>query len=876
VCSLPKLKIHSHCSSGATERIIYDITMLSYEAFMSSGKHTASEIIAFKRQMAEMRKTGNNVIRLPQQPYAIVVDPFVIPPTLPGGQVPITPSTEEIVGKFSSIRYFYSAESIRRVVNGKETLLKNELQSFATGALDNLPGTCIGTAMARKGLEGNEADFKEVTKDLGKWYYGGGTLRGLMERLHTQMGDKKKGTGFPNQKLSDAEKAFIHRVLPIDKSSLKGLVGISPSEANPLMSDKANAGAPWCSKDVHVEDVIEEIVEGANHLYKLAVIGYKELREYLTVTNRAEGVVMLKNKRELQERSKFLTKVRPYYVFPGKLRYIFAAISDSYSNAKQNFQKNSDSISAFKFSWMYGGAIELTSWIATRKSKGSGLYALSWGDDQLWVVVCVSGETVVFCPDVVGMDMHLGVNTMTFATEKIIRDFGDKMDLSWQRLTILHGQYAHNHPTLVHHSLVFNKGGVKAEESSPQLSSGVNLTTYFDEVGSARIVFRAKPILSACKDANDAINKFQLVRKVVQVELGMTFKEETCAGQIFDESTMELHLPFLGMTAMNVEIEGLKALIPIPDIPKLSASLFYSKYSKKDEERFDALLSKCVGLCASGGYVNRLFYHVCRRVYEYHSQKAQPSNKFLKWTEGVIPKHVIEFLDHTGEEKTKPFPSRRWFLSLYLDPTIGAVEREMQIPTPATKDTLFTDAEIELLKQLELEETTDWVEIDARSGSVPQGTVDYKHAEPVVSKTVPKEKAGLMPPNYLRREEKLKKMQERSKQKHRVKLKQWSDQKASNDKKYKGKEPEELVFEPDYEADEEVENKLEKDAQDAAEEQFQAEEDLMNWRNQMLADQSAGRWIPVYDSDSDAEEFDEKKYDASGFEVRGRAMEDPD
>jgi len=741
--------------------------MESYAEFMSSGKRSLQEIIAWKRSNIGM--FGKQAVFTPaaNDQYQVVVTPFVVPAKLTGGGA-THPSNEEVRSMLSQVQGFEFLESIRsHDASGKETIATNKSQLYTVGALNNLPGTLIGMCMARKGVEGNEEDFKIVTSELNDYYYGGGTARGLFTRILEQMGNKSRI--FPDPVVGKAEEEYIRRVLPIDYSKLQNLNGVSPSELEIKINYKAHAGAPWFDPKVRVEHVAEEILSGAVDLYNLASEGYDKLKDHLQNVKRDEGVVILKNKRELSKRKNYLSKVRPYYVYPGKLRFLFSCIIDSYSDAMQNAWDNKESISAFRFSWVYGGAVKLASWVASRRAYGSGFYPLSWGDDQLWVVVCTNGDVCIAAPDVIGMDMSLGNNTIKFHTKKIISEYSGKMDEVWKRVTVLYGQYLHNHPVLAYHALVVKKSG-------RSLSSGVNGTTAADFTGSARITFRAEPILSECKTVEDVVLGMKKVNEVITKELGMTFKDETMVVSVFNDETLTIDVPFLGMYTQNISIDGLAGLVPIPDIPKLSASLFYSKYSKNDVDQISALLSKCVGICASGGYTNLLLYNVCKRMYGFHADKAQPLHD-LDWMGGALPDEVSEFLHHEKGQSTKPFPTRRWFMSLYLQDEHRKAEQSYQNKfksgqvkdgTPGTGYEM-TEEEFELLAP-EIKESEDWAEMDRVSAKTAQGNaVNEIKVSAVGGLVVSKEKAGLMPPDYERRKLKWERCKCRSEARYRLK-----------------------------------------------------------------------------------------------------------
>jgi len=554
----------------------------------------------------------------------------------------------------------------------------------------------------------------------------------------------------------------------------------------------AHAGAPWFDPKTRVYDVMEEIAEGAQHLYKLAAEGYGVLKEYLTKTKPAEGIVLLKNKRELSKRSNAFVKVRPYYVYPGALRYLFACAS-SYSESLQNYWENGKSISAFRFSWLYGGSQRLLKFVEDQMvlmPKGvGGLKGLSWGDDQFWVVICRNGDVVLFAPDVVAMDMSLQKNTIVGGYgRKMLMDYADKIDEVWKRVLTLQVQYSYNHPVLVHHSIVMQK--------SRGASSGVHNVTHIDMVGSARIMYRANKVFVGVGSADEAVVRMQALQKVIQVELGMTFKAETMVGALFKPGQKTISVPFLGMHTDWVTIDGVAYVVPIPDIGKLTASLFYAATSKTDTTRVSALLSKCVGLCASGGYTNLLFYHTCKRTYDFHKGSTVPMMD-VEWMGGEVPKQLREFLDHGELATAKEFPTRRWFLQLYLpEGTLPA-----SVAVGENKPTSVVTSEEEELLSFQLKPGASWADIDQASSSVAAGPdVDMLTAAPVTLPKVDKDKAGKFPPDLARRAIKLRRIEQRSLARIAERRLQLQHVRQKN-VKYRGKAEDELDLDMEYEAD---------------------------------------------------------------------------
>nr|UHS71745.1 MAG: RNA-dependent RNA polymerase [Permutotetraviridae sp.] len=866
---------------------------MSYAQFVSSGKRTPAEIIAFKR-LNQTVKATEAFSETP--PFQVVVKNFVIPAQVPGTSLNTTPSDAEVKQLLSGIRGFTFAESVKiKDDKGKVGLAKNLSQLYTTGNVDNLPGTAITTCMARKGLEGSQEDFDLLTKDIGLWYYGGGTFRGLLERLRTGHGLASEIR--PDPSVSADEFKFICSVLPCDRSKLPNLKGRPPTEVQIAINYLAHAGAPWFDPKVRVYDVIEEIADQAQQLYNLAAESYEGLKRYLEKDHPERGLVILKNKRELSKRDKAFTKVRPYYVLPGGLRYLFTCLLEPFSDAQQNYWQKGvtasvsseydklPSISAFRFSWLHGGAKRILQFVEDCKDSGPGLYILTFGDDQFWVIVCKNGEVCISTPDIIAMDMSLGKNTCLCFTKKLLYDMQDHIDEVWKRIGILQGQYVFRHPTLVHHAIVMQKDG--------GVSSGVNGTTHVDMVGSARIAYRAKGVLSECKDSNDATVKLKKTFEIVERELGMRVKPGTETLIVHRPGSNTISLPFLGMTIDEVDIDGVKAVVPVPDVPKLMASLFYSSTSKSDSTRLSALLSKCVGLCASGGYTNKLMYYVCKRVYDFHKNSCVPV-QYFETMGGEDIEEVKAFLNHEGLTSAKDFPTRRWFLSLYLD--IDHPDAESSAVNFEAGDVSgLTEEEEELLnfklKKMS-EEDDDWAKQDYRAGKEAQGPRIHEDigssssSAAVVARPTTKEKAGLIPPDYARRAAKIKILQQRSAKRHEEKLARWKAQKAKMSKKYKGKAAEELQFEEEYEQDDadlEATERAKEEAEiayAAAREAWEAMEYELKRKNQL------DKFDDIYDSyleehDVDDESFDDASWDkyygeAYGGFSGGMGMEDPD
>lgn len=832
--------------SACRNSIIQSVSVMqSYEEFMSSGKHDVHEIIAFKRLMAgrkDIKSVPVGLVNNPQ-PYSHAnVKNFEIPLVKEGETASMKDGEiRDLLDQCSGLSFL---EMVSFKVAGKDTIAKNMFQNFAVGYADNLAGTCIQTCMSKKGAEGSEEEFKEITAKINDYYYGGGTLRGLMKRWSVGLG--RKGIRRVDMKLDEAERNYVYKVLPFDKTKMLDLRGKNPSECHPAMNYQSAAGAPWFDPKDRVFDHIEEIFEGAISLYQLAVIGYKELKTFLEVDHRENGLVLLKNKRELSLRDEAFDKARPYFVYPGSLRMLFTIIMDSYSLGRMNAFQNSNSISAIGFSWYYGGATDLMSWIASRKAKGVGAYFLSYGDDQLWVIVCENGDVVYTLPDVKHMDMALCKNTLACGAEKVLKDMAENLDKAWYRLGVLYGHYMSNCQILVHHGLVVRKEG-------HSLNSGVNGTTDADMVGSARITYRAEGMLRKCKDHDDVVKRLSGVRRAVMNDLNLDLKESTLTTYLFDPERMELDGAFLGMKIRRVTVDGLSGLVPVPDMEKFGANLYYSKVSKNDKMRLSKLMSKCIGLCASGGFVNNLFYNVCRRMYEtYRALEYKPLQGELTALGGTAPDSLIEYISMASKESME-FPTRRWFMALFLSGE-DAVDARRQVVVSEPGNLEFTAEEEALLKELELEPSDNWIDIDRRAGREVSTELEKKMSGEVVAPQVEKRKAHLIPPNYKQRARKLERMRKRAAERRRLAQEQINKSRAHIRGRW-GDNPdlEENAFDEDFQHSQAGLQEEEVDFKDASAEEQRLAMLEEEWRRKMDSE-----YDEKYNSDEEGD-FEETK-----------------
>lgn len=374
-------------------------------------------------------------------------------------------------------------------------------------------------------------------------YFGNGTINGLILRMKNQITSK------PTIPTTQEDFEEICKWLPrrsLAKMSGDGatVMGISPE-----MNVEAAAGAPYFVPGIKIADVIEDVVLRAEkYLVILKDKGATGLNQYFINDkdpHMHEMVALLCPKKDIYDRNEYHYKVRPFGVFPSSLRILFACISTIIKPHMMNYLEDPESMSALGMSWTKGGAAQMLVHFDLKVSK-SGYYPLSWGDDQLILIVARDGSSILTNPDVSGMDMKLDkdcflllkmwmlqgftdIKLMISACEKI-RDLRraipiDNLDNKWLSGINFFIHYMSNTPLMYYKQYLASK--------TRGMLSGINLTTVADEVTSGKINVHLRRLDIPDTFNPNTIQRYRNSMMKKATEIGFPFKEAETYIQLY-------------------------------------------------------------------------------------------------------------------------------------------------------------------------------------------------------------------------------------------------------------------------------------------------------------------------------------------------------
>jgi len=594
-------------------------------------------------------------------------------------------------------------------------VVTNPLLSFTIGSADGLLLTQLMSSSV-------SAEFKtKVIEYINTHYSGSGTLAALLSRMKKQLTVKQ--TPSP----TEDEAAWI-----IKHFSRNGLAHLeqelSVEDVNPEMNFDAHPGAPYFVPGAIMKTYAAEILAAAEAaLVEMSNMGFTKYKEkcHKDQALRARSVSMLSAKHDVYERSEYFTKTRPFGVTPGHLRMIFACIESSIKPGMNSFLDDEQSFSAYKFSWMNGGAAKMVDWIL--KKRVPGFYPISWGDDQLWIIVCEDGSVILAGPDVSGMDMKVDDPTTSIFTLWLLQSFSTKplllADLTstakmkewlkspetklgpkWFTACIFFCNYIAACEMLVaKQHVAFRKKG---------LLSGVNCTTIVDIVASGRINYAVSKIKVPPDSTLPSVRAYFTSVKKVTDDLGFPLKGDSMDWQVI-YGAGGAKVKQRSICSMDGKISPLPKDVMI-GIPFLGQRIMMyhlpPEYSKDGPLRWpvpamdpvklvgNAILSPPTGGEAgervaktSSGYVGRGFncvvskdaYDVLHVAYEQRRSMGHGVNTDYAPVEGCpsIPPEL---------KMSRSYPAQAWFAKIYAPPHIQASLSHITLP-PAD----VTDASVE-------------------------------------------------------------------------------------------------------------------------------------------------------------------------------------
>lgn len=389
---------------------------------------------------------------------------------------------------------------------------------------------------------------------------------------------------------------------------------------------------------------------------------------------------MLKRKDEKHERSEMLTKVRPYGVQPLPSRFYCMWAFHVLESNLLNFVDHPDSISAYHFSQFYGGGKRLLDHFVTGHKAGKLHTALSYGDDQLWMLKLSGSEVVYLTPDVKAMDMNTSSECIISHSKYLKGAIKNLPDVNF-RAFVVAMTMAFNH-----HMHTDGSGVVGKTES---LLSGIPGTTIINIINSAKIISvfitALETKLSTDRVKLDKTNFFKYyaysLEQVTKLT-GYTFKgmeglslkvanstfEKLCdefRGQVhFNDInniyTSGIPLPFLSNTVKI--IDGNPICVPY-DLTKFGASLVLPAATSY-KAGVKSQIERIVGVAFSGGWTDDKFFAFLQQTF---ASCRQRNNKHYGVDDlpAGAEEDVLEIVKYIKESTSiNDLPSREFFYDM--------------------------------------------------------------------------------------------------------------------------------------------------------------------------------------------------------------------
>ena len=703
-------------SSSTSASPSYQIALLTanYIADGAGNKRSLKDVIAARKAKESARRQD--------EARAAQVTPFIpfkplskadyhnLPSDMnPGLIISLMERPNDVLQFLTKIPGFNSIKPLVKVkgveLSGQEkatsTIITNPNLSFTIGSSD---GTAKSVLVTTTALSTEEKD--RIMKLINDHYLGNGTIAGLVTRIKKQIPfyEMQRTSGFKQDvslpltpPLSRKVWKFIqdrfttntpHAVLTADLNTL-----------NPEINTDAQAGAPFFNSD-SVEDHAEEIFTFAvSFLERLQANGAAKTWAWIMQPENLPFYTMiLSAKTEIMERAEYFTKVRPYFVAPAHLRLLFTVLTDAYASKFPSFDPNSENISAFRFTWAKGGAEKLWAWVSRKRKPG--IYFKTWGDDQLWIVVCKDGTVFALAPDVSGMDMKINDSHITYYYYWLIQHFCDvplklgdldspsslklirnniHLTNEWFYLAKFFKAYLSMPPVLMWKHFMFQK--------LVGLASGINATTHVDFIGSC-VLCEAVSHEEVPTSANDIESVRAYVGRLTTVATlsGFPLKRESMLIQNLQNHTLHdvldvttqptpipsdvvLALPFLGHTIKKFKVDasltkdgkGYTLLVPALNPDKIYLGSVYGiPRDLKGPEKESVLMAACIGRGLSC-FTDKAFDYLrdlyARRVSTNTTPEGMPEEEL--GFEGTVSELAEAF-------KSSHYPPREFFARVFM------------------------------------------------------------------------------------------------------------------------------------------------------------------------------------------------------------------
>ena len=277
---------------------------------------------------------------------------------------------------------------------------------------------------------------------------------------------------------------------------------------------------------------------------------------------------------------------------------------------------------------------------------------------MIWVVVTKDGKRYVILPDFKMMDMSLGARYGELTFRWLCHIMVNHWDNTWKAIGELGCRQAFNRLVCVCYALLyFFQNG---------LGSGIAGTPEYDQVATCAYIGRLEKKFFSDTPADLSDLKQRLEQGVAEGQkyLGLEIKKETLTIHEFLPEEDYPWLIFLGHALRKYVANGRTMYVPVRPYEKIVVSLVSPKgsYGSSGVARIRGMMSRLVGITASGGWFYPELWFAARRIYEVYAVRGTyPADENDMTYSEFCNRDTAIPLRHFNKEQ---FPTREWFVSL--------------------------------------------------------------------------------------------------------------------------------------------------------------------------------------------------------------------
>jgi hypothetical protein len=461
-----------------------------------------------------------------------------------------------------------------------------------------------------------------------------------------------------------------------------------------------------------------------------------------------EYIILVKNKASLYTYNELKTKVRPYYVPPGALRYAQSALFEFVAAQFRLFNDKTPgnlSIKMVGFSWAHGGTESIFEviWSVTVDQPR----AFSYGDDcQFAYFYAELGVWILICLDISALDSSFRVEDLPYLKEIYSKLFYSRLGKHMHPFLLSIIEYSLQAPVLFPHGIILLK--------AIGMHSGCVGTTHHDDM------LMARPI-SVILDRKDVIHSIyypidDLISDIIDTFLchGIVVKPGSV---VYDTIYPKAYYENRGKTATKCTILGQRlatdnlygtgvVYYPEPDFSKLLVSYCHGGPPPDKIETWAWKLMRICGLLLSGGCFDLDVYNYLSRQYNAimtsreHDVTEQIYDVFMASNSMEISLTAPWLPDFSYCKLfKKTVPDRELLMKIYTEPL--SVFKNIASPNYSekifTKVLFATDEPEDEEKKEELKEVEPEPENPARVGlGTAADAMPYPYQSSVVSRSI--------------------------------------------------------------------------------------------------------------------------------------------